>query len=210
MDRPGRGTTEAWLEDGWLTVDGERIVPADDVRLPGRHMLADVLGAALAGRLIGVDAGAIATVARTFAGVPHRLETIAERDGVRWINDSQATIPQAAIAALEAFDAPIVLIAGGKDKGLDYSAFADAIASRVRAVVLIGETADELEALVVKRVPVRRASSMDEAVAIAEEIVKPGDIALLSPAAASFDMFVDYAARGDAFRAAIERMEMDR
>ena len=210
MDRPGRGPMEGWVEDGWLTVGGERVVSADEVRLPGRHMLADVLAAALAARLIGVDASAIGTVARTFAGVPHRLETVAERNGVRWINDSQATIPQAAIAALEAFDSPIVLIAGGKDKGLDYAAFADAIASRVRAVVLIGETADELERLVVGRVPVRRASSMDEAVAIAEEIVKPGDIAMLSPAAASFDMFVDYAARGDAFRAAVERTEKDR
>jgi UDP-N-acetylmuramoylalanine--D-glutamate ligase len=210
MDRPGLGAMEGWLEDGWLTVGGERVVSADEVRLPGRHMLADVLGAALAARLIGVDAGAIGTVARTFAGVPHRLETVAERNGVRWINDSQATIPQAAIAALEAFDSPIVLIAGGKDKGLDYAAFADAIASRVRALVLIGETADELEALVVSRVPVRRASSMDEAVAVAGEIVQAGDIALLSPAAASFDMFVDYAARGDAFRAAVERMEESR
>ena len=208
-----RRVAERWrhgLEDGWLMVGGERVVSAEDVRLPGRHMLADVLGAALAARLIGVDASAIGTVARTFAGVPHRLETVAERNGVRWINDSQATIPQAAIAALEAFDSPIVLIAGGKDKGLDYAAFADAIASRVRALVLIGETADELEALVVDRVPVRRASSMDEAVAVAAEIVQAGDIALLSPAAASFDMFVDYAARGDAFRAAVERTEKSR
>ena len=210
MDRPGRGPMEGWVEDGWLTVGGERVVSADEVRLPGRHMLADVLAAALAARLIGVDASAIGTVARTFAGVPHRLETVAERNGVRWINDSQATIPQAAIAALEAFDSPIVLIAGGKDKGLDYAAFADAIASRVRALVLIGETADELEALVVSRVPVRRASSMEEAVAVAAEIVQAGDIALLSPAAASFDMFVDYAARGDAFRAAVERVEESR
>jgi UDP-N-acetylmuramoylalanine--D-glutamate ligase len=210
MERPGRGDLEAWLEDGWLIVGGERVVPAEEVRLPGRHMLADVLGAALAARLIGVDAKAIGTVARTFAGVPHRLETVAERNGVRWINDSQATIPQAAIAALQAFDAPIVLIAGGKDKGLDYAAFADAIATRVRALVLIGETANELERLVVDRVPVRRASSMDEAVAVAAEIVQPGDIALLSPAAASFDMFVDYAARGDAFRAAVERTEESR
>jgi UDP-N-acetylmuramoylalanine--D-glutamate ligase len=211
MDRPGRGALEAWLEDGWVMVGGERVVSAEEVRLPGRHMLADVLGAALAARLIGVEASAIATVARTFAGVPHRLETVAEQNGVRWINDSQATIPQAAIAALEAFDdSPIVLIAGGKDKGLDYAAFADAIASHVRALVLIGETADELERLVVNRVPVRRASSMDEAVAVAAEIVKAGDIALLSPAAASFDMFVDYAARGDAFRAAVERTEKSR
>ena len=206
MDRPGRGRPEAWLEDGWLTVSGERVVAADEVRLPGRHMLADVLGAALAASLIGVDSDAIGAVARTFAGVPHRLETVAERAGVRWVNDSQATIPQAAIAALEAFDSPIVLIAGGKDKGLEYAAFADVIAARVRAAVLIGETADELGALVRDRVPVRRASTMDEAVAIVEEIARPGDVALLSPAAASFDMFVDYAARGDAFRAAVERM----
>ena len=210
MERPGRGRPEAWLEDGWLTVGGERVVAADEVRLPGRHMLADVLGASLAASLIGVDSGAIGTVARTFAGVPHRLETVAERDGVRWVNDSQATIPQAAIAALEAFDSPIVLIAGGKDKGLEYAAFADVIAARVRALVLIGETADELEALVRDRVPVRRASTMDEAVAIVAEIAQPGDVALLSPAAASFDMFVDYAARGDAFRAAVERMGEER
>ena len=205
MNRPGRGRPEAWVEDGWLTVDSERVVAVDDVRLPGRHMLSDVLGAALAASLIGVDTDAIGTVARTFAGVPHRLETVVERDGVRWVNDSQATIPQAAIAALEAFDSPIVLIAGGKDKGLEYAPFADAIASRVRALVLIGETADELEALVGDRVPVMRASSMDEAVAIVAELAQPGDVALLSPAAASFDMFVDYAARGDAFRAAAER-----
>jgi UDP-N-acetylmuramoylalanine--D-glutamate ligase len=170
-------------------------------------MLADVLGAALAASLVGVPAGAIGAAARTFAGVPHRLETIAERGGVRWVNDSQATIPQAAIAALEAFDAPIVLIAGGKDKGLEYGAFADAIATRCRAVVLVGETGDELEALLAGRVPLRRAASMDEAVAMAAGAARLGDIALLAPAAASFDMFVDYAARGEAFRAAVERLE---
>jgi UDP-N-acetylmuramoylalanine--D-glutamate ligase len=210
LERPGHGGPEAWLEDGWLTVAGERVAAAADVRLPGRHMLADMLGAALAARLIGVDVSAIATIARTFAGVPHRLETVAERNGVRWINDSQATIPQAAIAAIEAFDAPIVLIAGGKDKGLEYAAFTDAIASRVRALVLIGETGDELEALVGDRVPTRRASTMDEAVSMAADLARPGDVALLSPAAASFDMFADYAARGDAFRAAVEGMEAGR
>jgi UDP-N-acetylmuramoylalanine--D-glutamate ligase len=203
----GRGETEAWVEDGWLVVRGERVVAAQDVRLPGRHMLADVLGAALAATLVGVRSDAIGAAARTFAGIPHRLETVGERDGVRWINDSQATIPQAAIAALEAFEAPIVLIAGGKDKGLDYGAFADAIARRCRAVVVIGETAGELEGLLGGRVPVRRAGSMADAVAIAAESARPGDVALLAPAAASFDMFVDYAARGDAFRDAVERLE---
>ena len=206
FERPDGGGAEAWVEDGWITVGGERMLPTDEVRLPGRHMLADVLGAALAASLVGVPADAIGSAARSFAGVPHRLETVAESAGVTWINDSQATIPQAAIAALEAFDARIVLIAGGKDKGLEYGAFADAIAARCRAVVLIGETASQLEALVDGRVPVHRAATMDEAVSVAEEMAEPGDVALLSPAAASFDMFVDYAARGDAFRDAVERL----
>ena len=205
LTRPGRGPMEAWLDDGWLMLAGERLLPAAEVPLPGRHMLADVLGASLAATLVGVRPESIAEAIRSFGGVPHRLETIAERGGVRWVNDSQATIPQAAMAALEAFDAPIVLIAGGKDKGLDYGAFADAIAGRCRGAVLIGETAATLEALVDGRVPVRRAASMAEAVDAAAALARPGDVALLSPAAASFDMFVDYAARGDAFRSALER-----
>lgn len=190
-------------DDGWLVVAGERLLPAVEVQVPGRHLLADVLGAALGAHLAGASAPEIAEAVRRFGGVPHRLETVAERNGVRWVNDSQATIPVAAIAALEAFDARIVLIAGGKDKGLEYGAFADAIAARARAVVLIGETADELEALIGGRVPVHRASSMSDAVSHAATLARPGDVALLAPAAASFDMFADYAARGDAFRAAV-------
>ena len=208
LARPGLGSTEAWVDDdGWVTVAGERLLPIREVPLPGRHMLSNVLGAALGATLVGVDAGAIAAAVRSFPGVPHRLELIGERRGVRWVNDSQATIPVAAMAALEAFDQPIVLIAGGKDKGLEYRAFADAVAGRVRGVVLIGETADELEHLLGGRVPVERAGSMEEAVAIAAGLAAPGDVALLTPAAASFDMFVDYAARGDAFRAAVAALE---
>lgn len=192
--------------DGWLMLGEDRLLSAADVPLPGRHMLANVLGAALAARLAGVADDAIAEAIRRFRGVPHRLETVAERDGVRWINDSQATIPAAAIAALEAFEAPIVLIAGGKDKGLDYAAFADAVAARCRAAILIGETADELERLVAARVPVRRAAAMADAVATAAGEARAGDVVLLAPAAASFDMFTDYAARGDAFRAAVREV----
>ena len=208
LARPGRGPIEAWLdEEGWLVLAGERLLPAAEVPLPGRHMLANVLGAALAASLIGVGPGAIATAVRGFAGVPHRLETVAERRGVRWVNDSQATIPQAAMAALEAFDAPIVLIAGGKDKGLDYASFTDAVVARCRAVVLIGETSSTLEGLIGGRVPIRKAGSMEEAVAVASGLARAGDIGLLSPAAASFDMFVDYAERGEAFRRAVTGLE---
>jgi UDP-N-acetylmuramoylalanine--D-glutamate ligase len=204
LQRPGVGPVEAWTDDdGWLMVAGERLLPAADVPLPGRHMRADVLGAALAAHLVGVTPRAIAEAIRAFSGVPHRLELVTEREGLRYVNDSQATIPVAAMAALEAFEAPVVLIAGGKDKGLDYAALADRIAERCRAVVLIGETADDLERLIDGRVPVARAGSMEEAVTAARGRAQAGDIVLLSPAAASFDMFVDYAARGDAFRRAV-------
>jgi UDP-N-acetylmuramoylalanine--D-glutamate ligase len=203
VEADGARALDAALEEAWITVAGERLLPADEVPLPGRHMLADVVGAALGARLVGADAATIAAAIRDFPGVPHRLETVAVRDGVRWVNDSQATIPDAAIAGLAAFDVPVVLIAGGKDKGLDYRAFADQIVSRARACVLIGETAAALERLLAGRVPVRRASSMAEAVRAAASLASAGDVALLSPAAASFDMFADYAERGDAFRAAV-------
>jgi UDP-N-acetylmuramoylalanine--D-glutamate ligase len=186
-----------------LIVAGERLLPIEDVPLPGRHMRSDVLGAALAASLVGIRPATLAEAIRGFGGVPHRLEQGGERAGVRWVNDSLATIPVATNAALVAFDVPVVLIAGGQGKGLEYADLAAAIAARARAAVLIGETADELERLVAGRVPVRRAASMDDAVRVAADLAQPGDVALLSPAAASFDMFTDYAARGDAFRAAV-------
>ena len=206
IERPGVGPTEAWTDDaGWLLVDGQRLLPAPEVPLPGLHMRADVLGAALAATLVGVAPEAITEAIREFRGVAHRLELITDRGGIRYVNDSQATIPVATMAALDAFEAPIVLIAGGKDKGLEYAELADRIAEHCRAVVLIGETADELERLIDGRVPVVRVRTMDEAVAQAASRAEPGDVVLLSPAAASFDMFVDYAARGDAFRRAVLR-----
>jgi len=156
----------ARLADGWLPVRGERVLAAAEMPIPGRHSLADALAAALATSLAGASNDAIASGIRDFGGVPHRLERVATRHGVAWVNDSQATIPMAAIGALDAFaPARVVLIAGGKDKGLDYSALADAIAGRCRAAILIGETADALERAIAGRVPVVRTGSMPEAVA---------------------------------------------
>ena len=207
-NQPRRGRIEAWVDsDGWARVAGERLLPAHDVPLPGRHMLSNVLCASLGAFLAGAEPDAIGEAIGAFEGVPHRLELIAESGGVRWINDSQATIPFAAMAALEAFDAPIVLISGGRDKGLAYADFADAVAARARAAILIGETADELASLIADRVPVSRAADMAAAVAAAAGLARPGDVVLLAPAAASFDMFTDYAARGDAFRAAVTELE---
>ena len=194
----------ASADAGQIYLYGEALMPVADVPLPGRHMLSNVLAAALGATLAGATREAVAAGIRGFAGVPHRLETVAERNGVRWVNDSQATIPMATIAALEAFStAPIILIAGGRGKGLDYGELSDVIAARAKAAILIGETADTLAGLVGGRTALQRAGSMDEAVALAGGQASPGDTVLLSPAAASFDMFTDYAARGEAFRAAV-------
>ena len=204
LTRPARGTGHrAWIDDGSLSLDGTPVLRVGEIPLPGEHMLRDALAASLAASLAGASNEAIAAGVRAFRGVAHRLETIDTVDGVRYVNDSQATIPAAAIAGLRSFDAPLVLIAGGRDKGLDYEVLADEIVDRCRAVVLIGETADALEAAIRGRRPTARAASMAEAVQRASRLARPGDVVLLAPAAASFDMFADYAARGEAFRAAV-------
>ncbi|HEX2221240.1 MAG TPA: UDP-N-acetylmuramoyl-L-alanine--D-glutamate ligase [Candidatus Limnocylindria bacterium] len=214
VDRPGLGLREAWLDEGWVTVAAERLLPWGEVPLPGRHMLANVLAASLAATLLGVGGRAIADGIRRFRGVPHRLEPLGEVDGVRYVNDSMATIPAAAIAAVEAFGEPgqrrVVVIAGGQGKGLDLAPFADAVAERCRAAVLLGETADELEALLAGRVRTERADDMDDAVGRAAALAVRGDAVVLAPAAASFDRYPDYAARGDDFRRAVERLHAER
>ena len=196
-------TLPATAVDGTIHLAGDPLLPVDEVRLPGLPMLHNVLAAALGAHLAGVDRDAIAAAIRDFRGVAHRLETVGTWGGVTFVNDSMATIPAAAIAALDAFPARgIVLIAGGQGKGIALDEVGEAIAGRARGAVLIGELADELAAAIAERVPVRRAADMPEAVRAAVGIARPGDVVLLAPAAASFDMYADYAARGEAFRAA--------
>jgi UDP-N-acetylmuramoylalanine--D-glutamate ligase len=147
---------------------------------------------------------------RDFSGVEHRLEPVAEIAGVRYINDSQGTQPDAVIAAVRAFDPPLVLIAGGRAKGNPVDALARVVAERVTASVLIGETADQLEVAfrAAGLARVEHADSMDEAVRLATRIARemaPATV-LLSPAAASFDMFADYEARGAAFKRAVDKI----
>jgi UDP-N-acetylmuramoylalanine--D-glutamate ligase len=197
----------ARVERGRLVVGGQELLSVDEVPLPGEHMLRNVLGAALAASLAGVQPEHIANAIRDFPGVVHRLETVGEWRGVRWVNDSQSTTPDAAIAAMRSFgERSVELNASGSDQGLDYAAFADEVALHARAAILIGETAGEVADRIGGRVVVERAASMDEAVRRAAAVACSGDVVLLSPAAASFDMFTDYAARGDAFRAAAGRI----
>ncbi len=194
---------EATIDAGVVHLGGEPLLPVSEVRLPGLPMLHNVLAAALGARLVGVPRPAIAAAIRDFRGVAHRLETVGTWGGVTFVNDSMATIPVAAEAALAAFAGrQVVLVAGGQGKGLAFDALGDAIGAGCRAAVLIGEVADEIEAAIAGRVPVIRAVSMEAAVRAAASVAAPGDVILLAPAAASFDMFADYAARGEAFAAA--------
>jgi UDP-N-acetylmuramoylalanine--D-glutamate ligase len=182
------------------------------IPLPGEHNRSNVLAAAAVGLLFGVEPSAIGDAVAGFGGVPHRLETVAVRDGVRYVNDSQGTQPDAVVAALHSYPRPLVLIAGGRDKGVPLEEMARAAAERASAVVLIGENADRLEAVLrlAGQRRLERAADLASAVRRADQLARaeprgPEGLAtvLLSPAAASFDMFRDYEARGEAFRAAV-------
>jgi UDP-N-acetylmuramoylalanine--D-glutamate ligase len=165
--------------------------------------LDDVLAALLACKAVGADVAKAATALFGFTPPPHRRELVARFGGVAFVNDSKATNPDAARLALDALAGPAVWIAGGRNKGVDLRPLADLAIQRARAAVLIGEAAGALEAAIAGRLPVRRARDIEDAVAIAGEVARPGDVVLLSPACASFDQFRNYEDRGARFRAAV-------
>jgi UDP-N-acetylmuramoylalanine--D-glutamate ligase len=175
-------------------------LPAEP-RLPGRHNRANAAAATAAARAVGIGDDAIAQALREFRGVPHRLELVRERDGVRWINDSIATNTLAARAGLEAFDAPVRLILGGRAKGEDYRAFARRLPPHVAAIYLVGEAADELaDALDAAGRSYERTGTIERAVKLASAEAKAGDVVLLSPACASYDQYANFEKRGEEFR----------
>jgi len=218
------GVDRLGLAGGGRATSGQdgRIMPISELQIPGDHNVLNAMAAISAGLLFGVPPETIRAAAAAFEGVEHRLERVAVVDGVRFINDSQGTQPDAVAAALRAFEPPIVLIAGGRAKGLDISALAPVVAERVAAAVLIGESASDLEASfrAAGLARTERAGDLEAAVrradAIAREVLvdarPPTGLAtvLLSPAAASFDLFADYAARGRAFKAAVGVLERER
>ena len=216
----GLGVVDGWIVadtvaalDGSASTDGS-ILPIDELGIPGAHNVSNALAAVAVGALFGIPATSIRTAAAAFTGVEHRLEHVATVDGVRFINDSQGTQPDAVIAALQAFPAPLILIAGGRDKGVDLTALGPVVAERAIAAVLVGESGPALERRFrdagLQRT--ERAETLDEAVERADALARAALAAaagegpatvLLSPAAASFDMFPDYAARGRAFKDAV-------
>lgn len=182
---------------------------APDVReaftLPGRANLSNLAGAIAIARQFGVSDEAIAKVLPDFKALPHRLELVATVDGVRWYNDSIATTPESAMVALAAFEEPKVVIAGGYDKDISFDELGERIAKQAKAVVLIGQTAGRIAQAIqagsegAREVPVSFATSLGEAVQVARRQALRGDVVLLSPACASYDMFDNFQQRGQRF-----------
>lgn len=183
---------------------GEPLMPVSDVPLPGRAGLDDVLAAAAAALDYGVDRRAVIRAVKSFRSLRHRLEIVAEVDGITFVDDSKATNPHAAVTAARGLS-DVVLIAGGRAKGVDLSVMA-AMVPPVRAVVVIGEAADQLDATFARAVPVEHARDMADAVRRAYAHAIPGGSVLLSPGCASLDMYKSYAERGDAFVRAVKAL----
>ncbi|HEX9968821.1 MAG TPA: UDP-N-acetylmuramoyl-L-alanine--D-glutamate ligase [Acidimicrobiales bacterium] len=197
-----RSTADWRVDDGALVGPAVgRVMAVDELprRLP--HDVSNSLAALAAAVAAGAEVDACARALRRFAGLPHRVELVGESGGVRFFDDSKATTPASVLAALQGFDS-VVLVAGGRNKGLDLGVLR-AEAPRLRAVVAIGDAAAEVEQAFVGVAPVTVATSMDEAVTQARAAARPGDVVLLSPGCASFDWYRNYGERGDDFRRAV-------
>jgi UDP-N-acetylmuramoylalanine--D-glutamate ligase len=201
----GRSTGD-WRVDGDRLVmpDGGTLVEAEALFRALPHDCTNALAASAAALGAGATLDGVRAALRAFRGLPHRVSLVGDHGGVRFYDDSKATGPNAVRAAVRAFDS-VVLIAGGRNKGVDLSALAADI-DRIRAVVAIGESADDVVAVFRDRVPVARADSMDEAVARAASFAVAGDAVLLSPGCASYDWYSGYAERGDDFARAVREL----
>ena len=195
-----------YVKDGVIVADldgsPEAICRTAEIVIPGAHNLENALAAVAATKVAGVGNDAIVAVLREFKGVSHRLEFVAEINGVKYINDSKGTNPDASIKALEAYTEPVVLIAGGKNKGSDFGEFAAKVKERVRVLVVLGQSAELIADAARARgfENIQKASDFEEAVVLAHRAARDGEIVLLSPACASWDMFKSYEERGDLFK----------
>lgn len=202
-----RGVVEdgAFIRDNaiWLRNGSEKhVCSLDDIQLRGQHNVLNILAAVTLADSVHVPTEAMAQAIRTFRGVEHRLELVRELNGVRYINDSIATAPERALAALNAFDEPLVLLAGGRDKEMEWDVWTEQVTQRVKQVVLFGDLADMLadRLQAAGYTDIIRHQNLTEAVASAAHIAQSGDIVLLSPGGTSYDAFTDFAERGELFR----------
>ncbi len=197
------------LIDGeeWLMRGQERLMRTSEVRLRGRHNIANALAAIALGDAVGLSRDAMAKALREFPGLDHRMQWVAEVDGVSYVNDSKATNVGACLAALEGLQESAVLIAGGDGKGADFSPLAAAAKAKVRAAVLMGRDASLLEQVLGEVVATVRVENMKQAVVAARRLAQRGDTVLLAPACASLDQYKDYQERGRVFADAVRSLQ---
>ncbi|MBE3579491.1 MAG: UDP-N-acetylmuramoyl-L-alanine--D-glutamate ligase [Caldanaerobacter subterraneus] len=197
----------AYVKEGFLYLQNKKVIKVEDIYIPGEHNLENALAASSVAYLSGIEVDAIETTLRTFKGVEHRIEFVAEIEGIKFYNDSKGTNPDASIKAIQALKTPIVLIAGGYDKGSEFDEFVKTFDKKVRKLILIGQTAEKIKKTALKYSYPEEAiflvDSLEEAVRKAYEVAEKGDSVLLSPACASWDMFKNFEERGKAFKKAV-------
>jgi UDP-N-acetylmuramoylalanine--D-glutamate ligase len=209
---PLGSTSEGFSVEGeWIVrrtaTSAERLVPVSAVELTGRHMLGNVVAAVATASVAGISTSAMVASLKSFRGLEHVMETSGRVGGVTFVNDSKATNVEAARRSIESFPGRLVALVGGHFKGGDFRDLREALASRGRAVVAMGEAAPLVREALADLLPVIDASSMREAVERGYEAARPDGIVLLAPACASFDWFRDYAERGRAFKEEVERLK---
>lgn len=201
----------AYAEEGRVYLTGsrgtEKVMNAEDVSLPGQHNLQNALAVVCLAARAGLSPEEMVEGLSTFKGVPHRIETIRNLRGVRFVNDSKSTNPDSLDVALRSFREPILLIAGGKAKEADYTGLRPLIEKNVKELILMGEAAELLGESWSGTAPVHLLRGMEEAVAKACELASEGDVVLLSPGCASFDQYTDFEKRGDHFRRIVKELE---
>lgn len=204
------GDSAAYVDNGivrFAAPGGVWDIPRDRLSLPGRHNLYNSMAAGLSATVLNIRKESIRKALEDFEAVEHRLEFVAEVDGVRYVNDSKATNVNSTWYALESMDTPVVLILGGKDKGNDYSEIEDLVKNKVKAIVCMGVHNEKLlDYFSGKVARIRDTHSLEEAVEACRELASAGDTVLLSPCCASFDLFSSYEDRGSRFKAAVRKM----
>lgn len=206
LDEPEDGQFGVRRDDDdelYLARGDTLLIAASDMKMVGIHNQANALAALAAGELLDLDMGAMLQVLSEFPGLPHRMQFVARKGAVNYINDSKATNVAAAVASIRSIQGSVVLIAGGEGKGGDFSELAAALEGKLRAAVLLGTDAEAIAAAIDTVMPVYFARDMDDAVCQAASYAESDDTVLLAPACASFDQFANYGARGDAFSAAV-------
>jgi len=211
FSRKQRVAQSAFLQENEIIFrhddEEEVVLKLQDIPLAGAHNVENVLAAVAATRLAGTVPAAIAKGVRSFAGVEHRLEFVAEIGGVRYYNDSKATNVDATLKALAAFPGRILIVLGGKDKGSDYTLLQRSLREKAILALLIGAAAEKIEIQITGSVAIERAGTIERAVEIASHAARPGDVVLLAPACASFDQFQNYEHRGRVFKELVHQLE---